>query len=71
MEALVDEGLARNVGVSNFSLSQVQQLQKAARIPIACNQVEIHPMFANDKLVKGCQALVSCMAPLSQLFCLG
>ena len=60
MEALVDEGLARNVGVSNFSLSQVKELQQAARIPIACNQVEIHPLLANDKLVRGCQAMVSC-----------
>ena len=56
----MDEGLTRNVGVSNFSLSQVRELQQAARIPIACNQVEVHPLFANDKLVRGCQALVSC-----------
>ncbi|KAK9832348.1 hypothetical protein WJX74_007427 [Apatococcus lobatus] len=67
MERLVDEGLARNVGVSNFSLSQVQELKKAARIPIACNQVEIHPMLSNDKLVKGCQALGVHMVAYSPL----
>ncbi len=64
METLVDEGLTRNIGVSNFSLREVADIQKQARIPIACNQVEAHPMFSNQRLVEGCQALVRLSAIL-------
>ncbi|KAI7845228.1 hypothetical protein COHA_001272 [Chlorella ohadii] len=57
MEALVDDGLARHIGVSNFSLAQVEGLVSWARIKPVCNQVELHPMLAQRKLVDGCRRL--------------
>jgi diketogulonate reductase-like aldo/keto reductase len=39
MEALVDAGLARNIGVSNFNAQLLMDLVKTARIKPAVNQV--------------------------------
>ena len=43
MEALVVSGKVRSIGVSNFNVSQLQNLLTTAKIPPAVNQVEIHP----------------------------
>ena len=42
MEALVDAGLVRAIGVSNFSVAQLEHLLKSSRIPPSVNQVR-HP----------------------------
>ena len=39
MEALVDAGLVRAIGVSNFSLLQIETLMAACRIKPVVNQV--------------------------------
>lgn len=39
MEALVEEGLVRNIGVSNFEIPELKMVQEVATKPIACNQV--------------------------------
>ncbi|GFH16935.1 aldo_ket_red domain-containing protein [Haematococcus lacustris] len=51
MEALVDEGLVRSLGISNFSVKQVEDLLAVCRIPPQVNQVELHPMLPQRKLV--------------------
>jgi diketogulonate reductase-like aldo/keto reductase len=53
MEELVDAGLARNIGVSNFSLAQLDRIREAARIKPVVNQVECHPLLAQRRLVGG------------------
>lgn len=55
MEELVDAGLTKSIGVSNFNSRQIERISKAARIPIANNQVEIHAFFQQWDLVKFCQ----------------
>ena len=50
MEKLVDEGLTRTIGISNFSVKKTKEVQSYARIQPAVNQVEIHPFWRNDKL---------------------
>lgn len=54
MEALVDAGLATYLGVSNFSVAQVEEVLEFARIRPVANQVELHPLLAQRKLVGVC-----------------
>ncbi|KXZ51511.1 hypothetical protein GPECTOR_12g474 [Gonium pectorale] len=51
MEALVDEGRVKALGVSNFSLKQVEALLATCRIRPVVNQVELHPLCPQRKLV--------------------
>jgi diketogulonate reductase-like aldo/keto reductase len=55
MEELVDEGLVRSIGVSNFPVSLLHELMTGCRIPPAVNQVEIHPYLQQTNLLKYCQ----------------
>ena len=45
MEALVDLGLAKSIGVSNFGVQSLWDLTSYARIPPAVNEIEIHPLY--------------------------
>lgn len=56
MESLVELGLVRAIGVSNFSMQQIKELLKFTRIVPAVNQVELHPFWRQDELVKFCQS---------------
>lgn len=42
MEAQVDAGRAKSIGVSNFNSKQVDRILSVARIPPANLQVELH-----------------------------
>ncbi|PRW21059.1 Alcohol dehydrogenase [NADP(+)] [Chlorella sorokiniana] len=54
LEELVDAGLVRFIGVSNFSLKQVEEVLSFARIKPVVNQIELHPLLAQRKLVGVC-----------------
>jgi diketogulonate reductase-like aldo/keto reductase len=56
MEELVDQGLVRSIGVSNFPVSLLHELMTKSRIHPAVNQVEAHPYLQQTKLLKYCQA---------------
>lgn len=53
-EALNKAGKAKAIGVSNFTISNLQALLKYADVPPAINQVEIHPVWPNTKLINYC-----------------
>lgn len=55
MEKLVDEGLAKNIGVSNFEIEHLKRIQAVATKPIAVNQFETQPYYQRTALVKYCQ----------------
>ncbi len=55
MEALVDRGLARHIGVSNFSTAKVNKLLDNARIKPAMNQIELHPYLQQPELLDFCK----------------
>ncbi|ATW87611.1 diketogulonate reductase-like aldo/keto reductase [Halohasta litchfieldiae] len=50
MAHLVDEGLVRNIGVSNFTAYQLRFARQIADVPIATNQAELHPWFKQPEL---------------------
>jgi alcohol dehydrogenase (NADP+) len=54
MEELVDEGLVRAIGVSNFPVSLLHELMTQCTIPPAVNQVEVHPYLQQTKLLRYC-----------------
>ncbi|KAI3728283.1 hypothetical protein L6452_16917 [Arctium lappa] len=72
MEKLVELGLVRAIGLSNFDIQQIKELLKFARIVPAVNQVELHPFWRQDELVKFCQSKsihVSAHTPLGVPSC--
>ncbi|KAL6853663.1 hypothetical protein ACP4OV_019692 [Aristida adscensionis] len=56
MEKLYDAGIARAIGVSNFSSKKLGDLLAVARVPPAVNQVECHPGWQQTKLHRFCQS---------------
>jgi len=50
MEELVDAGLVRSIGISNFNARQVRSILAMCRIKPAMNQVERHPYFDQARL---------------------
>ena len=54
MERLVDLGLVRSLGVSNFSVTKLEKIKKIARYPLQVCQVECHPYHRNDVLSAYC-----------------
>ncbi|KAF7561965.1 hypothetical protein G7046_g2199 [Stylonectria norvegica] len=52
MEKLVDAGLARSIGISNFQAQTIYDLLKYARIRPATLQVELHPYLQQNELVR-------------------
>ncbi|XP_066995258.1 aldo-keto reductase family 1 member A1 [Anabrus simplex] len=57
MEAQVDAGRTRSIGLSNFNSRQIARIVEAARIRPANLQVELHVYFQQRELVAFCRAL--------------
>ncbi len=55
MEALVDEGLVRQIGVSNCSAAKIAALLPQVRHRPVVNQVERHPWLQQNALLQYCQ----------------
>ena len=56
MEKLVEEGLVRNIGVSNFEIAELKEIEAVNTKPIACNQFETHPYYQRTELVDYCNS---------------
>lgn len=55
MEKLLDTGKVRAIGVSNFSISNLETLFAKCKVVPACNQVEVHPLLPQHELLEFCQ----------------
>jgi len=55
MERLVENGLVKSIGVSNFNQQQIQEILRTARIPPAILQIESHPYLQQTELFQFCK----------------
>lgn len=68
VEALKAEGLARSIGVSNFTVSHLKQLNSYAKELPAVNQVEMHVFLQQEALRAYCKEkniVVEAYSPLA------
>ena len=56
MESLVDEGLIKHIGVSNFSIKKLEDLLDVARVKPEMNQIELHPYKQQLAMLEFCNA---------------
>jgi 2,5-diketo-D-gluconate reductase B len=52
LDRLVEEGLVRNVGVSNFELDRLDRAIEVLDAPLAAHQTELHPLFYKSELLE-------------------
>lgn len=67
MEELIEEGLVKHIGVSNFKANQLEELLKESTVKPFVNQVEIHPGFMQKSIIDYCKQndiLVQAWSPL-------
>jgi len=55
LDALRADGLARNVGLSNFEPDQLRRAREVLDSPIAAHQVEFHPYYGDRELLADAQ----------------
>ena len=48
-------GLARHIGVSNFTGAMIDQATRLSPEPLVCNQVELHPLLDQSKVIAACR----------------
>ena len=47
-------GLCRHIGVSNFTVKQIDEAVALSDAPLVCNQIEFHPLINQDKVRAAC-----------------
>nr|WP_282132607.1 aldo/keto reductase [Cellulophaga baltica] len=70
MEAALEEGLAKHIGVSNFNENQLKEVLATAVHQPEMNQVEMHPFLQQEALQSFCvqnDMLLTAYAPLGSL----
>jgi 2,5-diketo-D-gluconate reductase B len=50
-------GLARHVGVSNFTVALINEAVRLAADEIVCNQIEMHPFLDQSRVTAACRSL--------------
>lgn len=67
LEELVDEGLIKSIGVSNFNSTQLDYIIDNARIKPVNNQIESHPHCLNKRIIAHCHSrdvVITAYSPL-------
>jgi 2,5-diketo-D-gluconate reductase B len=49
------EGYTRQIGVSNFTVSLLEEANRISTEPLVCDQVECHPFLNQDKVIEACR----------------
>ena len=53
LQGTYEQGLAKNIGVSNYTIQMMRDAASIINAPIVTNQVEFHPLLNQDKLLAG------------------
>jgi 2,5-diketo-D-gluconate reductase B len=48
------DGLARHIGISNFTVALIEEALKVTTEPLVCDQFECHPFLDQSKLIAAC-----------------
>lgn len=67
MEACKTDGLAKHIGVSNFSISKLKSVMADAQVIPEMNQIEGHPLLQQNELFNFCKdkgILITAYSPL-------
>lgn len=57
LQAAHDRGMAKNIGISNYTIAQMRTAVSVLDAPIATNQVEMHPLIDQSALVDAASRL--------------
>ena len=74
MGELVDKGMVRSMGVSNFDIGHSRRAMEASKKPITVNQVEFHPHLYQKDLLGFCKRsgiVLTAYSPLARAEVLG
>ena len=69
MDELVEEGKAKNIGISNFTAEQTQRAQELSDHDLLTNQVEYHPFISQDEVLEKCRdhdMMLTAYSPLAR-----
>ena len=47
-------GLVRHIGISNFTVKQIDEAVALSEAPLVCNQIEFHPLINQDRVRAAC-----------------
>lgn len=63
------DGLARNIGVSNFTIPLMKEAVRLCAEKILCNQIEVHPYLDQDRVIAAARDLgleVTAYSPIAK-----
>ncbi|MGH6790281.1 MAG: aldo/keto reductase [Pseudolabrys sp.] len=55
MAKMKREGITKQIGVSNFTVTLLDEANKVSPEPLVCNQIECHPFLNQDKVISACR----------------
>ena len=61
------DGLARHIGVSNFTVAMIEEAVRISTEPLVCDQVECHPYLDQAKVLAACRANFMAMVAYSPI----
>ena len=57
LQQALDRGMARHVGISNYTIAQMETAKSVLEAPITVNQVEFHPLIDQSRLLDAASRL--------------
>jgi len=69
LRRVLEEGKARSIGVSNFSVKLLEEAERASKVPISVNQIRYHPGAEQRDTLRWCQGhgvSVTAYSPLAK-----